>query len=286
MNATQRPIFVISDLHIGNGSVRDSLLRANRADQLQRFLDHVEHHQGQLLIAGDLMELWMFPLEQILERWHRLFDHMTELGAIYIPGNHDAAVATAPAGLHPLLGKVVNPFTQTVGERSFHFMHGHEFDPFVPSQSHQWQRTYRTLTRCANFRHRIPLPLHDRIADLLMEWGEHPIKLGQRLGTNLQHVLHEELVLLCETHDNLKDMSTRTLKLLSRQFHHRDTVQYDVAIAGHTHRPGRFCNHYYNSGSWTKAANNFLRIDPDGHTQLFDWTGQGPVPNPILVGQC
>ncbi len=285
MTSKQQPIFVISDLHIGNGSSRDSLLRAKRADQLQEFLDHVEHQQGQLLIAGDLMELWMFPLEQILERWTRLFDRMATMGAIYIPGNHDAAVATTHVGLHPLLGQVVEPFTQTIGTRSFHFMHGHEFDPFVPSQGHQWQRTYQALTRCANVRHRIPLSLHDRIADLLMEWGEHLIKLGQRLGSNLQYVLHEELVLLCETHDHLKDLSTRTLKLLSRQFHYRDEVQYDVAIAGHTHRPGRFCEHYYNSGSWTKAINTFLRIEPDGHTQLFNWTGQGPVVNPVLVGQ-
>ena len=225
-------------------------------------------------------------LEQVIEYWSGLFDRLDQVGAVYIPGNHDIAVGQTDADntLHPILKRVKPPFTQRIGEKAFHFMHGHEFDPFVPTHGNQWQKTFQVLTQFANFRHKIPLAWHDRIADFLIELGERLLRIGQRLGANLQQVLHEELALLCDAHPSLDEMSTHTLKLLSRQFHYRDQVQYDVAVAGHTHRPGRFCRCYYNSGSWTKAANNFLRIEPDGHTQLFDWGSGGEILNPTVIG--
>src|SRR5262249_36296211 len=51
----------------------------------------------------------------------------------------------------------------------------------------------------------------------------------------------------------------------------RDKGGYDVAVLGHTHKPGRIGDWYFNSGSWTGPANSFLRISPDGHVRYLEW---------------
>jgi UDP-2,3-diacylglucosamine pyrophosphatase LpxH len=51
MNA---PIFVISDLHIGSGGVRDSFSQNNRHLCFNKFLDYVEKEDGELVILGDI----------------------------------------------------------------------------------------------------------------------------------------------------------------------------------------------------------------------------------------
>src|SRR5262249_31094342 len=47
--------------------------------------------------------------------------------------------------------------------------------------------------------------------------------------------------------------------------------EYDIAVLGHTHKPGRIGDWYFNSGSWTGPRNPFLRISPDGHVRYLEW---------------
>jgi len=50
----EHDIFVVSDLHIGDGSAKDSLLKRDNQTLLYRFLDKVDHCRGRLIILGDL----------------------------------------------------------------------------------------------------------------------------------------------------------------------------------------------------------------------------------------
>jgi uncharacterized membrane protein HdeD (DUF308 family) len=46
---------------------------------------------------------------------------------------------------------------------------------------------------------------------------------------------------------------------------------YDAAVLGHTHKPGRIGDWYFNSGSWTGALNTYLRIASDGGVRHLEW---------------
>lgn len=79
-----REIYVVSDLHIGNGSAKDSFLKAGREDLFYRLLDEIECQQGQLILLGDFLELWRYRLEDVICRWHRLLDRLMAMDVVYV----------------------------------------------------------------------------------------------------------------------------------------------------------------------------------------------------------
>ena len=65
-----RPIFVISDLHIGDGGPRDNFGHkdSDRPGQLTEFLAHVKRENGKLIIIGDLFEFWQASFSKVIMR--------------------------------------------------------------------------------------------------------------------------------------------------------------------------------------------------------------------------
>ena len=55
----------ISDLHIGDGSRTDDF---HRDEELLKFLEFVEREAQELIVVGDLFELWQAKLDKILFR--------------------------------------------------------------------------------------------------------------------------------------------------------------------------------------------------------------------------
>lgn len=55
-----RPIFVISDLHIGDRSPKDNLCHAGRETLLESFLDYVTHQSGQTACHAAQWRLGLF----------------------------------------------------------------------------------------------------------------------------------------------------------------------------------------------------------------------------------
>ena len=109
------PVFVISDLHIGDGSPKDNLRQNQRETLLDGFLDYVEREEGQLVIVGDLFELLRYPAEKILEARRPLLDRLARMESLYVPGNHDEAaleLADADRPAHPFFERASAAFTR------------------------------------------------------------------------------------------------------------------------------------------------------------------------------
>ena len=91
MNATSRPIYIVSDAHLGAG---DASAEQIKSDRLMRFWELVERQDGDLVILGDLFDFW-FEYKNAIPRFH--FEHLmairrlVELGrkVWYVAGNHD-----------------------------------------------------------------------------------------------------------------------------------------------------------------------------------------------------
>jgi UDP-2,3-diacylglucosamine hydrolase len=91
METVQKPLFVISDAHLGaDVGAREQA----KSDRLHCFWQEVESRQGDLVILGDLFDFW-FEYRYAIPRQH--FDHLVAIKRLvnsgcrvwYVAGNHD-----------------------------------------------------------------------------------------------------------------------------------------------------------------------------------------------------
>ena len=82
--------FFVSDLHLGDGSKADDF---HYEAEFLKFLDFAKVNCEELIIAGDLFELWQCRLEKILIHHNRaiagLLNFSRQKRLTYIVGNHD-----------------------------------------------------------------------------------------------------------------------------------------------------------------------------------------------------
>ena len=282
------PVFVISDLHIGDRSPKDNLVQARRETLLDSFLDYVEQEGGQLVIVGDLFELLRYPAERILAKRRPLLDRLARMEALYIPGNHDEAaveLADAHRPAHPFFERTSDAFVQTIGEKRLKFMHGHEVDPLITPSVQSLGRLLGTFGALLEFRSGTCLLSNDRVTEVLLETGEQVLRLWHGVTIRLNRAAHECCRLMPSEQITSMNRRIRTQRMLTR--YHADKAHnlYDVAIVGHTHRAGAFGDWYFNSGSWTGKTNNFLRIAPTGEVAIFDWSHDGPQQNKTILAK-
>lgn len=280
-----RDIFVISDLHIGDGSAKDNLLKGSNQVLLLRLLDKIESAGARLVILGDLFELWRYRPEVVVERWDKLLDRLNHMDVIYVPGNHDWQFWRDREywqHQHSFFTSLHKPFTVSIGTKHFNFMHGHEIDPVVPEFFDKLRPLLRMMTSTLEYRSDMCLVTSDTITDVLQEAGEQVLYLWQRLTRQFNRTIHEHLGL---TDDGWRRLirPIRTRNMIARYYRRQQQGFYDVTITGHTHKAGRFGNWYFNCGSWTQSMGQYLHIDPEGQVVVCDWTLDGNKINQTMV---
>lgn len=125
-------IFLVSDLHLGDGTAADRFLYA------REFLDLLDRVGGvpgaELVVVGDLLELWACDLDAVMAGHYRMVSRLLALSEqvpiTYVVGNHDAL----PWYLYldSRLGRLslVERYTRRVGGDTLVAIHGHQYDPF------------------------------------------------------------------------------------------------------------------------------------------------------------
>jgi len=80
----------ISDLHLGDGSRTDDF---HRDKEFLEFLEFVESEAQELVVVGDLFELWQADLDRVLFRHSEIIKKLLSLRqkikTTYVVGNHD-----------------------------------------------------------------------------------------------------------------------------------------------------------------------------------------------------
>ena len=131
------PIFAISDLHLCDRGPRDNFAFNGREERLVAFLDMVDREQGRLLVLGDLFDFWQVNLGTAVVAYLPLLDRLARMGATWIVGNHDNALAPLIGSKlmldHPLFLRSCHPFEEEIAGRRFAFRHRHGSGPFRPS---------------------------------------------------------------------------------------------------------------------------------------------------------
>ncbi len=259
---------------MGDGSRGDNFNVRSREDCLNSFLDHVEKNNGELIIAGDLFELWQYKLDNVVDRRYKLLDRFEQMGAVYLPGNHDMQVSRENVLMHPFFGNVQKQTVRTINGSKVKFMHGHEVDPFIPQQFNNWSKLLGTISSFIDFHGEICVVHRDIICDIMCEIGENVLKCWNSLFRKVDRTMREYYAM---SNDNLARIKKplRTRKMLERYYKDLTQGLYDMAIVGHTHQPGSHDIWYFNSGSWTGKTNNFLRVSPDCQIEICNWTDKG-----------
>lgn len=283
-------IFAISDLHIGDGGDRDNFgcKGSDRPEQVMAFLDYVEKEGGELVIVGDLLDFWQSNFSRVLtaDFNSKLIQRLGQMKAAYIIGNHDIDLIgfTANKLLSPaLFQNIVAPITRTIGGKTFHFMHGHEVDPYNCGETPSKGRMLTIFAgMCEDFVGSPNLANGQTVEDVLEQTAEGASKgfmaWVRRTVT--------KLLLLFGAHGNYlspAENEDRAAQMLLNYKAHREQHKYDVLIVGHTHKPGSMDGWYFNTGSWATTNNNFARITPSGDVQLFDWSKDHAVPNTTVL---
>jgi UDP-2,3-diacylglucosamine pyrophosphatase LpxH len=280
-------IFVISDLHMGDGGVRDNFPLGDRERQLSLFLDYVSGQQGELIILGDLFELWQMNPSKIIMQHVPLLDRMARMNATYVVGNHDADfqhfLGTKFLS-HPLFQHMCGPFQRQIGGKRFQFMHGHEVDPINAGDTPGKGRIFCILAGMAKDENKSPvLKNGDYVEDDLEAIGERLLGPWTALVSRISRLFHSGGLGMATEHLTPAQNPDRAKEMLALYRQDKETNGYDVLIAGHTHQPGRIGNWYFNSGTWARKVNSFVKIDPGGYSVVLDWIEGNPVPNNTVL---
>lgn len=263
------PIYCVSDLHLGDGGPRDNFAHMNsrqRATEFDSFLDFVEEHKGQLLILGDLFELWQSNMSKVLTARMALLDRLAAMGAIYVLGNHDADLLyfMGPRGgldwlAHPFFRTMRQCHVATVAGRKFRFVHGHDADPFCAGDAPGLGRITAIYTGLKEDRNGSPLkdkyPTVEARTLRRLEW---PINFVRRL---------------LGLPDRVQQMNRGLCRLMEK-------CGDDVLVAGHTHLAGKIAGwSVYNCGTWAEQTCSFVVVNQTASVGVFDWVDHKPVPN-------
>jgi UDP-2,3-diacylglucosamine pyrophosphatase LpxH/uncharacterized membrane protein HdeD (DUF308 family) len=286
---TDRDIFVISDLHLGDGSLRDKFEAGGKTPELHAFLEHVAREGGELFILGDLFELWQMNLSLLLLKRRALLDHLAALDVVFVPGNHDVDLAHFIGTeflSHPFFKRMRPPFVRELGGRRFRFFHGHETDPWNAGDDPGFGRMLSIFAAVFEDRNGSPFLVGgEGVGEILEQFGESMLTIWKsataamrgRPGAAADDDVHPTDAL---TPVQNPDRLVEHVQGVRADLEARGD---DVAVLGHTHKPGRIGDWYFNSGSWAGRANTLLRISPRGEVRYLEWTSGRAVRHPMPV---
>ncbi len=270
------PVWIVSDLHLGDGTPSDAFYGKDR--QLLALIDRVDAEGATLVVNGDGVDLAQaWSLVRVLRAHRALFKGFSRLGAqgrlIWVIGNHDWEIQA----LRDVLS------LRTCHElhlgRKVRILHGYEYDPYIQDmlEHGQWHTIlHHGLERILGTWLRIPLHEFYTFPNRLMFWLAHKLAMGARAWGAVCERLQWPTVapeILANLDfwcwSNLGD----SMGIFRPAWQEARTGAFHIIAAGHSHLPGvvrEGGRAYANSGSWTFGASQYLRWDGQD-IRCHDW---------------
>lgn len=264
-----RPLYAVSDLHLGDRGPRDNFTHMSdglRKGEFWGFLNMVERNGGRLIIVGDLFELWQSNMSRVLTTWKRLLDRLAKMEAVYVLGNHDADLlhfCSSPSHwlAHPFFKTMVTSRIEYLGGKSFHFTHGHTADSYCAGSIPGIGRIAAIYAGLKEDRNGSPFLNKYRTVEAAaisrFEWVSGLIRwfLRRPNQTQLGYIGLQKFLDNC-----------------------------DVVVSGHTHRAGQLCTKkgplpIYNTGTWAESTCSYVLVNSNGSVRVCDWVDGQSVPN-------
>lgn len=270
------PVWVISDLHLGDGTPSDAFFGKDR--HLLALVRRVHEQGATLVVAGDALDLhqaWTFT--RILRAHRELLAALSGLARegrlLYVVGNHDWDINLYSDVLRFPVCDAVH-----LGDRA-QITHGMEFDPFGGSHVDGFQlptKLHHFLERYLDTWMRVPLGEFYTGANRLMFWLAHKAALVDWMWAAALRATGTEDAL--PTRQAYFDYWARSqmgdpMGLFGPVCAKLDDGPFDWVLTGHSHMPGvvrRGPGGYANTGSWTFASAQYAVWDGLAF-RVFDW---------------
>jgi UDP-2,3-diacylglucosamine pyrophosphatase LpxH len=270
-------VYIISDLHLGDGTRSDTFLGKDR--ELIAFLEKVREEGAHLIIAGDVIDFhqaWAF--ERIVAGHPEAIGVLSELakeqGVTYLWGNHDYDISVLKGLLNFELCAAMH-----IGDR-IKVSHGYEYDPHIGAhltQTHAATRVHHLVERVLDTWIRLPIENFYTIENRLAFWCFHKLALLSMVRDQGLRLLGLERLT-----GGLRDfLQYWTMNQLGEPACIVENVRRsllegpeDIIVTGHSHLPG--CvemspgKWYVNTGSWTFGSAQYARWDGERFS-VHDW---------------
>lgn len=291
-------IFLVSDLHIADGSAAD--LFGDKDDDFIAFLDHVGEFGDKLVVLGDAFDFYVAPsFDRILRAHKRVLRRLKQLAAekevIYVYGNHDEDIVLFEDLLDfSVVERLVLPPDVLV-------LHGHEYDAyFHDDEANAWGRALATLhaklEKVVGAPLRVPLASFDNTPNRIGHWfAYHLLRGGEIYGRFLRRLGFKEASRRWRRWVDFWNRSEQgDCQALFKQVQKRlPQVSYRTLVCGHTHQPGVVAmpggKTYVNTGSWTRDMSTYVLWDGNEFS-CWDWRTKARIRDelyrPLITGEA
>lgn len=273
--AADRPIYFVSDLHLGDGTRSDIFMRKDRA--LLELLGRVRDEGARLVIVGDAIDFYQaWNLTSVLKAHGPLLRALSELadknGVIYIYGNHDYDIAL----FHELFRWDVCSSLRIGAD--IVVQHGHQFDPFIGPElqsSELMTRLHHAIERVVGW---VRMPLHEFYtpANRLVYWAFHKYwwflkarsAVAAKIGLTGYARRTQEWVSYW-----VRSEAGDPMSMLWPALEGAKKLGATTLVCGHAHMPGVMNQdgvQYVNTGSWTYGYSQYAMFDGDRFV-VRDW---------------
>lgn len=252
-----RPVWFVSDLHLGDGSASDAFMGKDRL--LLALLDEVDAERGTLVIVGDAVDLLQaHDFTPVVRAHGKLLRRLSDLAGdgrcIYLHGNHDHDMR-----MYQDLLRFDVAARLWIGDDVV-VMHGHQFDPWIGEDvlsAGLATRMHHGLEKLLGTWFR--LPLHDFYSpgNRVFLWTAYRawqlLKARnwvlRRVGLGAMAARSEAFTTFWSKNDAGDPMGIARPALAWARTHGAKAV-----VCGHSHMPGNVEEggaRYINTGSWT-----------------------------------
>jgi len=255
LNKNDRIIYVVSDLHLGDGTATDNFYE--NLTNFNNFLEFVEKDNGILVLAGDTFEMWQACLGDIIKTYGPLIDKILSLDPILIIGNHDYHLLGFRDILKiPLENYLTDEVLVKINGKEIKIVHGHEFDIFnAPGKSQFIGQIFSLI-----------------MSNLEIQYPESEIESWTQ--RNVEPIVRNIMIQGMKIYQYLFGRSQSQVNgyLKESLDYYRSNNLNTFVIAGHSHRPGWYKDWYVNCGTWQdKDKSYFAKIDKNGIISLFHY---------------
>ena len=272
------PIYVISDIHLGDGTPSDIFLAKDK--ELLTFLKQVRDEEARLIIAGDAIDFSQALFFTNIMKAHGkvlgAFSELASMGRLhYVLGNHDQDLRWYKDVLRiPVVHGI------EVGDHTL-ILHGYEFDPVIGQdldEAERRTRVHHVIERALGTWMRLPLEHFYTGWNRITFWSLHKILWVRRRTSRIIDALRGDTraseyvtqTMQYWTRNQLGDPGSMVQPI-------RDWLPsqpYRTLICGHSHLPGVVDldggKRYANTGSWTFTHCHVMRLE-GGEVQVTDY---------------
>jgi len=282
-----KTIFIVSDLHMGDGSPRDNFKKHK-----QRFIDFLDYVEkipnSAIVLAGDTLELWQCELGDVVKEYFGIIKRLIKMNAIFLIGNHDIDLhGFVNMPINELLGIPDLPMSFEISKcmaenieferegQKFMIMHGHEFDVFNdPDKAIATGKILALLVGLMETSYGAEnekIDIEWRLRDIFEPFFRGLISMF----TKLYKIFYATTVGNCiKNGKSLNEMYNNIF-----DFHYKYPESF--LIFGHTHKKGWIENWCVNDGAWWIDNASYIKIDRDSNVELYSWPENKKLENQL-----